>query len=389
LTIVISLVLIVLATFTITKVCDGFETAADYLGRNLSEGVKGATINAIGSSMPELFTTLVFLFVFFDTSGFAGGIGTTAGSAVFNTMIIPALSIIAAIRIFKIAMINVSKKVILRDGLTLIAVEFILIITIIDTLTWWHGLMFMLLYCVYVGYMIISMKSNSKSKKDVDVNEQGKDVNEQRKDDAEEENLNKSRVGALFTLDLEHVVVGNNALVKGNAWILLIVATLGIALGSCLLVYGCEILGDALGIKGYFVAVVVAAAATSIPDTILSVRDARKGNYDDAVSNALGSNIFDICFALGFPLFLYTIIFGDIVMPSDVVNHITELRVLLLLLTVGAFFVFLFGGGMGIAKSILLLSTYVLFTVYIVGRAYEITWFQPLADMMLAFRTLI
>ena len=26
-----------------------------------------------------------------------------------------------------------------------------------------------------------------------------------------------------------------------------------------------------------------------------------KGDYDDAIANAIGSNIFDICFALGFP----------------------------------------------------------------------------------------
>jgi len=33
--------------------------------------------------------------------------------------------------------------------------------------------------------------------------------------------------------------------------------------------------------------VVLSAAATSVPDTIISMKDARKGNYDDAVSNVL------------------------------------------------------------------------------------------------------
>jgi len=380
LTILISLIVIVLATLIIARVCDGFEAAADYLGRNLSEGVKGATINAIGSSMPELFTTLVFLFIFFDTSGFAGGIGTTAGSAVFNTMIIPAVSVIAAIRMFKIATVNVSKKVVLRDGLMLIAVEFILIVTITDTLRWWHGLMFMLLYAGYVGYMLASMKANGKAETDNDDGDHA---------DGREEDANQSRIGALFTLDLEYAVVGNKTLTTGNAWMLLTAATIGIAIGSWLLVYGCETLGHTLGIKGYFVAVVMAAAATSIPDTILSVRDARKGNYDDAVSNALGSNIFDICFALGLPLFLYTIIFGDIVMSSDTVDHITELRVLLLILTVVAFFIFLLGKGIDIIKSVVLLSIYLFFIIYIITRAYDIGWFQPLADLMLAFRELI
>ena len=42
-----------------------------------------------------------------------------------------------------------------------------------------------------------------------------------------------------------------------------------------------------MGIPSYFTAVVLAAAATSVPDTVLSVKDARKGEYDDAVANAV------------------------------------------------------------------------------------------------------
>ena len=77
----------------------------------------------------------------------------------------------------------------------------------------------------------------------------------------------------------------------------------------------------------------LASAATSVPDTIISVRDAAKGNYDDAVSNALGSNIFDVCFALGLPLFLYTLLYQPIEMTPSTIANITELMILLLLIT--------------------------------------------------------
>ena len=61
--IIIPLILIAICCVVIWRAGDGFMTASEYVGRNLSEGVRGATINAIASSMPELFTTLFFLFV--------------------------------------------------------------------------------------------------------------------------------------------------------------------------------------------------------------------------------------------------------------------------------------------------------------------------------------
>ena len=51
--IAICLAVIFAAMVVIWRASDGFETASELLGENLSDGVRGATINAIGSSMPE------------------------------------------------------------------------------------------------------------------------------------------------------------------------------------------------------------------------------------------------------------------------------------------------------------------------------------------------
>lgn len=369
--IAISLALVVLSTIIIAKACDGFEAAADFLGRNMSDGVKGASINAIGSSMPELLTTFVFLFMFADTTSFAGGIGTTAGSSVFNTMIIPALSILAAIRIFKIAGVSVSKKVVLRDGLMLLAAEFILIVTIGSTLEWWHGMMLMLLYLAYIGYMFSSMKSTS------ETIPESQDIDE----DSDTPPI-ENRFTAFMKLDLEMALIGNTGINTVSAWKLLSVSTIVIAIACYILVSGCEMFGHEIGIHGYFVAVILAAGASSVPDTILSVKDAKKGNYDDAVSNALGSNIFDICFALGLPLFIYTVINGPITMPDSIVDHITELRVILLVLTLAAFLLFFFGKLLGKPKTYALLSMYGAFVVFIISRAYELEWTAPISEVI-------
>ena len=55
------LIVMIVCSYIIAKSCDVFEAATDCLGSNLSDGVKGATLNAIGSSMPELLTTVFFL----------------------------------------------------------------------------------------------------------------------------------------------------------------------------------------------------------------------------------------------------------------------------------------------------------------------------------------
>ncbi len=365
--ILMGILIILICCIVIWRASDGFEVASEYLGRNLSDGVRGATINAIGSSMPELFTTL-FFFIYYAyfidnpdlaNDGFAGGVGTTAGSAVFNGMIIPAVVILAVIGVGMVSRVEVSRKVILRDGLSLLVAEFCLIMLISGTtLYWWHGLTLMLLYAVYVTVMFSTMSAKSEE-------DEGEEYYE---NDSE-----SSTVQNLLSLNLAPVLVKKEINSK-NAWSLLLTSMLIIGIACFFLVYACELTAHGLGINTYFVAVILAAAATSVPDTILSYRDAMDGEYDDAVANALGSNIFDICFALGFPLFIFTLLRGPIEMSPGTVDGVTELWTLLFLLTIIAFLIYYIGKGMGRIKAYILLSIYLLFTFYIFSKAYEQEW---------------
>lgn len=380
--IIIPLLFILICCLIIWKASDGFEVSSEYLGRNMSDGVRGATINAIASSMPELFTTIFFLLYLKDTDGFSGGIGTTAGSAIFNGMIIPAVVIFAVLYTKIATEIKVSKKVILRDGLSLIAAETILIFLISgDTLNWWHGFILMITYGVYVTYMLTTMST-------VESNEP--DEEEEEEDELE----NKSFFNSLVTLDLESLIIGKNKINNKNGWTLLIISMLVIGLACLILVAACEMIGsesyslpfigelNGLNIPIMFIAVVLASAATSVPDTIISVRDARNGNYNDAISNALGSNIFDVCFALGLPLFLYCLFYGPITMSPETVQFSSELRILLLIMTIIAFFVYIIGSRMTKLKGFILLTIYILFTIYIVGRSIDASWAQVVSDYL-------
>ncbi len=368
---------IIISCIIIWKASDGFDVASEYLGRNLGEGVKGATINAVGSSMPELFTTLLFIFLYHDDQGFASGIGTSAGSAIFNAIIIPAAIILAVSFTLKVS-ITVSKKVILRDGISLLIAELILIYLIQGgVLIWQHGVFLMLLYGVYLIVLFTTMDKN-----EVETLEEKEPVEK-----------SQNRLSALLKLDLETALIGDRPLNALNAWTLLLVSMFVIGAACFLLVHSCELLGSATGIPLYFVSVIIAAAATSVPDTILSIRDAQKGNYDDALSNAIGSNVFDICFALGFPLTLFTLLYDQkIILSEKVMTDITVLQVLLLILTVVTIIIFLAGKTMGKLKAYILLILYVLFTGFIVAQSLKslnAEWTTQIVNILVSIGELI
>jgi cation:H+ antiporter len=412
--ILIPLAIILFTCLIIWRACDGFEVASEYVGRNLSEGVRGGTINAISSSLPELFTTLIALFVLSNQNGFAVGIGTTAGSALFNGMIIPAACIFAVVGNIvlgvKVTAVNVSVKVIIRDGLSLIFCELVLIFLIKGTtLFWWQGLILMLLYVSYVVYMLTSMKA-------------APDNGEQETEDDAPTEFPRSLLGSIFywaslgpLLDLESLFIGEQqrkliAEEKWNGWPLLLASAACIGAACWLLVIGCEWLGtgpgnshlsyslfgyefSGIGMPTIFVAVIFASMATSVPDTVMSIRDAVDGDYDDAVANALGSNIFDICFALGFPLFLYTSIYGPITMPASVAEQSGELILVLLILTVIGFFIYIFGPRIEIAsgtkcvqmtrrKALSLIMLYLLFVAYIIGLSMDLSWATTISETL-------
>ena len=379
----IPLIFITLSCIIIWRASDGFELASNYLGRNLNDGVRGATINAIGSSIPELLTTIFFLLYLKDTEGFSGGIGTTAGSAIFNGMIIPALVIFYVLGKKMTDKIEVSKKVILRDGLSLIIAEAILIILLSgQTLFWWHGLILIFTYVLYASYMLMSMSKNKTDDDDDDDHE------------FEVSNSKTNKILSILTINLEDLIIGDNKLKTSNSWVLLIVSTVVIGIACLLLVAACELIGSdvyslpfigelkGLNIPVMFVAVILASAATSVPDTILSIKDAKNGDYNDAIANALGSNIFDICFALGFPLFMYTIFYGPINLSPDIAGFSTELRIMLFVLTVIAFLVYFVGNYMTKLKAFMLITMYVFFTFYIISRSQSYEWAMNISSLL-------
>lgn len=77
---------------------------------------------------------------------------------------------------------------------------------------------------------------------------------------------------------------------------------------SYIMVEAARVSGCLIGIPAPAMGLTVLAAGTSVPDALASISVARDGAGDMAVSNAIGSNVFDILLGLGFPWFLGALI---------------------------------------------------------------------------------
>ncbi|KAI0565530.1 Sodium/calcium exchanger protein [Gracilaria domingensis] len=87
-------------------------------------------------------------------------------------------------------------------------------------------------------------------------------------------------------------------------WLTFFLSIVWISGISYVMVEAARIVGCLIGIPSPVMGLTVLAAGTSVPDALASISVARGGAGDMAVSNAIGSNVFDILLGLGFPWFL-------------------------------------------------------------------------------------
>nr|CAH7739540.1 unnamed protein product [Callosobruchus chinensis] len=82
---------------------------------------------------------------------------------------------------------------------------------------------------------------------------------------------------------------------------------------SYFMVWMITIIGYTLGIPDTVMGLTFVAAGVSVPDALSSIAVVKEGYGDMAVSNAVGSNVFDILVCLGLPWFLKTALSGGTV----------------------------------------------------------------------------
>uniref|UniRef100_A0A3P8RPW1 Sodium/calcium exchanger membrane region domain-containing protein n=1 Tax=Amphiprion percula TaxID=161767 RepID=A0A3P8RPW1_AMPPE len=354
--------------YALAIVCDDyFVPSLEKISENLqlSEDVAGATFMAAGSSAPELFTSLIGVFI---TKGDVG-VGTIVGSAVFNILVIIGLS-----GIFAGQTVVLTWWSLFRDSsyyilsvLTLILVRCAFIVNLLFVLCLITNTLFtgqghgpdppvvmvdeLLIHNPHklsfseaglrimitphfsprtrlsmAGRMVISERTGSCSLEngggrpgigDVESGDKpGTDVCHPEEEEDDEDGLFSgfcARVKWVITWPLGlllYCTVPNCILPRWHRWFMVtfVASTLWIAVFSYLMVWMVTIISYTLDIPDYIMGITFLAAGTSVPDCMASLIVARQGMGDMAVSNSIGSNIFDILLGLGFPWALRTLI---------------------------------------------------------------------------------
>lgn len=347
----------------------------------LPESVAGATLMAIGTSAPELSTALFALFLA-NTSP-ATGVGTIVGSAIFQILVVIGFSALV-----KTSYLN--WRPVLRDGIFYAITVLLLVVFVNDgKFTFVES---SLLLITYVGYLVLLyfwtkyVPEDNKEPNVIDIftagtsskawvrirnfltNGNGKKLNF---DIFKVSSKNHSRIKdvmRVITMPVDMIIdLLPEPSKSKKTTIFIFVASLGsIAALSYILVLVAENMALRLGIAPAVVALTILAGGSSIPEMIGSAVVSKQGRGDMAISNAIGSNIFDILVSLGLPLFLYTALRGDLDtfggenITSSIFLLFATMLMVLLLLAAQKFRV-------GKAFGLVLIMVYVLYVVAAYG----------------------
>lgn len=296
---------------------------------NLPSSVAGATLMAMGSSAPELFIALLSLFR--DGGAHSDlGIGTIVGSAVFNILVITGASGL-------VRHASARRNVILRDCAAYVLTVGVLIFVIFDgEVSLYESLALLGSYGIYLLVLFFWKQEDLET--------------DQPEDEA-----------GLF--DAVAVLQGVSAYFTRHPYLGFFISILVIGALCWRLVSEAIFVSSALGIPPVLVGLTVIAGATSLPDLLSSIAASRRGRGEQALANAIGSNVFDISIGLCVPWVLAIGLFSARVRVG--VEKLSE-SIAVLVCTVLLFMLLaLRKGGIGKREGAVLLVTYVSYIVYL------------------------
>ncbi|MBR6690678.1 MAG: calcium/sodium antiporter [Bacilli bacterium] len=92
---------------------------------------------------------------------------------------------------------------------------------------------------------------------------------------------------------------------KKQSIIVVIAAIIGIIVTSDLIVDSAVFIAESLSISQKFISMTIIVIGTSLPELTITISSAKKGEFDMAIGNIIGTNIFNICVVLGLPITIF------------------------------------------------------------------------------------
>jgi len=327
----VDVAVIVVATGFVWIGSGWLETSAEHLSVHygLPPVIQGSVVVAVGSSFPEL-ASVVFTAL---AGAFDMGVGAIVGSAIFNVLVIPALA-----SIWTEGPIDSSRTIVYKEAqfymiaVSAMVVTFALAVIyyptpggtdLVGIVTRPLATIPLLLYGLYlfIQWQDVSDYAPEAAPEGIDVPRQW------------------------------------GVLVAGLAVILVAVEQLVGAVGG---------LNQAFGIPEFLAGVTIIAAATSLPDAIVSVRTARAGRHVTSLGNVLGSNTFDLLVAIPIGVLIVGSVPVDFAVAVPMMGVLTVATILL-------FAVLRTGLSLSRAEAYVLLVSYVVFVAWVVAETVGVT----------------
>lgn len=294
-----TVVLFVGSLAVLLKASDVFTAAAERIGLSLgvSPFIIGATIVAGGTSLPELISSVLAVL--------AGApeivVGNVVGSNVANIFLVLGTAALVAPRL------RIDRELVRVDLPLLMSSAGFLLVAVWDgTFAWYEGVLGLAGLAVYVHFTLSEEERLEEVVEELVTEHTELDAVADHDDI--EESAAETEVGpktyAAIVVSLALVFVAADALVNS---ILTLAASLGV---------GAE-----------FVAITGVAIGTSLPEIAVSVVAVRRGDFEVAVGNTLGSNIFNTFAVMGAASLL-----GPLSVPESILSYALPTMILATLL---------------------------------------------------------
>ena len=349
----INLALLLVGFVFLIKGADVFVDGASDTARKfrVPKMLIGLTIVSFGTSAPELAVSIQSIL-----SG-KGDIllGNVIGSNILNILLILGLS--ALVGTLHVNTATVKKEI---PVLILITIAFTVVLS--DKIfglgenlfTRQDGIILLLFFCVFIYYLF--GMANRKTGTENEVTEKKSVKKEASKTEKVAEIKTEKDAEAKKEADEE----GEVNLVK--AVLMVIFGLVGIVFGSDLVVKGASEIAATFGVSQRIISLTIVALGTSLPELVTSVIATRKGEYDIAIGNIVGSDIFNIGIVAGLPVALLGGVGGSAFSVVDIAALVISPIVL--------YFFARRGHRIGFKKGIAFLLLFVVYYGYVIMGSF-------------------